>query len=310
MVRGENLGFSLTLLGWPFLASLISVGAVAIGLVSLPYHDIMVETEYWWECLVLQCNVWMVTSALLYATNTPAMMNLEHLYTWWKSFGITYVAGYIFGYVFSWSVTTMIWVYVFGLRYPIPLGGIVNQILGLFFMILSLWFQMPKAWRMVASFKKRAKWVILFHLIGVAISALYWVLWVIMAYVPADYQPVMAVVIPLFREGLVEILQMTGVFSVQKCFKLVLTLHLVPLKLLVVLEKRMPLLSSRWSTMKARVRVLYFQKYTNHPSILSFNLQVGHFISQFHVLFLSVALGSLATQPTTYLLLGTRSLYH
>ena len=32
--------------------------------------------------------------------------------------------------------------------------------------------------------------------------------------------------------------------------------------------------------------------------------QVGHFISQFHVLFLSVALGSLATQPTTYLLLG------
>ena len=33
-------------------------------------------------------------------------------------------------------------------------------------------------------------------------------------------------------------------------------------------------------------------------------MQVGHFISQFHVLFLSVALGSLATQPTTYLLLG------
>ena len=33
-------------------------------------------------------------------------------------------------------------------------------------------------------------------------------------------------------------------------------------------------------------------------------LKVGHFISQFHVLFLSVALGSLATMPTTYLLLG------
>ena len=43
-------------------------------------------------------------------------------------------------------------------------------------------------------------------------AALYWVLWVIMAYVPEDYQPIMAVVIPLFREGLVEILQMTGVF--------------------------------------------------------------------------------------------------
>ena len=105
----------------------------------------------------------------------------------------------------------MFWVYVMGLRYPIPLGGIVNQFLGLFFMILSLWYQMPEAWRMVASFKRRAKWVIVFHLTGVAISALYWVLWVIMAYVPEDYQPIMAVVIPLFREGLVAILKMIGI---------------------------------------------------------------------------------------------------
>ena len=97
-----------------------------------------------------------------------------------------------------------------GLRYPIPLGGIFNQILGLFCMILSIWFQMPKAWRMVASFKKRVKWMIVFHLTGVAISALYWVLWVVMAYVPADYQPIMAVVIPLFREALVETLKSIG----------------------------------------------------------------------------------------------------
>ena len=210
LVSGENLGLPLTLLGWPILATVVSVGAVAIGLVSLPYHDIMVETEYWWECLVLQCNIWMVMSAMLYATNTPAIMNQDRLYVWWKSFGITYVAGYIFGYCLSWSVTTMFWVYVMGLRYPIPLGGILNQVLGLFLMILSLWYQMPKAWRMVTSFKRRAKWVIVFHLTGVAISALYWVLWVIMAYVPEDYQPIMAVVIPLFREGLVAILKMIG----------------------------------------------------------------------------------------------------
>ena len=45
-------------------------GAVVVGLVTLPYHDIMVETEYWWECLAVQCNIWMVTSAMLYATNS------------------------------------------------------------------------------------------------------------------------------------------------------------------------------------------------------------------------------------------------
>ena len=52
--------------------------------------------------------------------------------------------------------------------------------------------------------------MIVFHLTGVAISALYWVLWVVMAYVPADYQPIMAVVIPLFREALAEILKEIG----------------------------------------------------------------------------------------------------
>ena len=210
MLNGESLGLSFKLLGCPLLAVLCSVGAVVIGLVSLPYHDVMVETEYWWECLAVQCNIWMVTCAMLYATNTPAIINQDRMYVWWKSFLITYVAGYVCGYVFSWSVSTMFWVYVMGLRYPIPMGGIVNQFLGLFFMIFSIWFQIPKTWRMVESFKKRAKWVIVFHLTGVAISALYWVLWVIMAYVPDDYQPIMAVVIPLFREGLVTILKMIG----------------------------------------------------------------------------------------------------
>ena len=210
LVTGNSLDLPLTLLGWPLLATLVSVGAVTIGLVALPYHDIMVEPEYWWECLVLQCNVWAVMSAMLYATNTPAIMNQDRLYIWWKSFGITYLAGYVFGYIGSWIATTMFWVYVVGFRYPIPLGGIVNQIPGLILMILSLWFQMPKAWRKVARFKNRAKWAIVFHLAGVAISALYWVLWVIMANVPLDYQPIMAVVIPLFREGLLEILKMIG----------------------------------------------------------------------------------------------------
>ena len=37
--------------------------------------------------------------------------------------------------------------------------------------------------------------------------------------------------------------------------------------------------------------------------------KVGHFISQYHVLFLLVALGSLVTQPTTYLLLGESAFF-
>ena len=129
---------------------------------SFPYHDIMVETEYWWECLVFQCNIGYAMFALFFATNTPAIMNQDRLFVWWKSWGLTYVAGYVFGFAITWCVFTMIWIHVMGLRYPIPFGGTICQLVGLALMVVSLWFQMPKAWRMVESFKKRAKWVIVF----------------------------------------------------------------------------------------------------------------------------------------------------
>ena len=177
---------------------------------SFPYHDIMVETEYWWECLVFQCNIGYAMFALFFATNTPAIMNQDRLFVWWKSWGLTYVAGYVFGFAITWCVFTMIWIHVMGLRYPIPFGGTICQLVGLALMVVSLWFQMPKAWRMVVSFKSRAKWVIVFHLTVVSIALFYKVLWIIMANLPEDYQPVMAVLIPLIREGLGEILKMIG----------------------------------------------------------------------------------------------------
>ena len=210
MVRGESPGYSLTLLGWPLLSTAISVGAVTIGLASLHYHDIMVETEYWWECLIFQCSVGFFLCAMVFTAHTPAIMNQDRLYVWWKSLGIAYLSGYVVGFIISWCVTAYFWVYVLGLRYPIPMMATINQIVGLTLMGIALWSQMPKAWLTVASFKTRAKWMIVFHLTVVVISPFYKVLWIIMANLPEYYQPIMAVVLPLIREGLGEILKMIG----------------------------------------------------------------------------------------------------
>ena len=78
--------------------------------------------------------------------------------------------------------------------------------------------------------------------------ALYWVLWVIMAYVPEDYQPIMAVVIPLFREGLVAILKMIGSILMCKSFSAASWFqpsNLVSFQVAAALEKWSPRLSSR-----------------------------------------------------------------
>ena len=210
MVRGDDLKIPWWWLWWPILATVASVGAVSIGLVAYKFHDVIAEPEYWWECLLIQCAIWMAMCALMYAASTPAIINMDNIYTWYKACFITFVAGYVFGYIPFWCATTMLWVYGFNLRYPIPMGGILNQFYGLIVMIISLWFQMPKAWRQDVAFNKRVKWTMIFHIYGVAISAFYWVLWILMAYIPADFQPIMAVVIPVCREGLVAILKFIG----------------------------------------------------------------------------------------------------
>jgi hypothetical protein len=208
--KGIHPGLSLALLRWPLGATLLAVGAVTIGLVTYHYHDIMVQPEYWWECLVLQCAIWMSMCAFLFATTTRSVLNMDSVYTLWKSWLITYIAGYVFGYTLSWASLSALWVYGLNLRYPIPIGGIWNQFLGLTFMIISIWFQLPAAWRKIPSFRLRAKWVIIFHLYGVFISAFYWILWIAMAYTPPDYQPILAVVIPACREALFEVMKIIG----------------------------------------------------------------------------------------------------
>ena len=37
--------------------------------------------SYWWECLMLQCNViWMTMTALLFMTTTSIVLNIENIF--------------------------------------------------------------------------------------------------------------------------------------------------------------------------------------------------------------------------------------
>ena len=88
------------------------------------------EPQYWWECLVLQCDVvWINMAAMFFVITTAAFMNLNNVFTY-KNWLITWIAGAAI-YSVSWVVTTFLWTNVAGLRYPIPLGGIINAVFGL-----------------------------------------------------------------------------------------------------------------------------------------------------------------------------------
>ena len=112
-----------------------------------------------------------------------------------------------------WSTLTLGWVYGLGLRSPVPHIGILAQFLGLGSQMVSLWFQLPASWRRVPAFKTRGKFLMAYHGLGVCISAMYFLIWITMLAVPIDYQPIMAVLLPVCREGLAKILTFLGRFG-------------------------------------------------------------------------------------------------
>ena len=114
----------------PLGSALLGILVVVVGLVVWPQHDVVKYPEYWWECLVLQCDViWVNMSAAFFVFSANALMNFDNVFTF-RHYLATWFWGCVF-YSISWCVTYVIWVYVFQLRYPLPMTGIVNAVLGL-----------------------------------------------------------------------------------------------------------------------------------------------------------------------------------
>ena len=71
---------------------------------------------YWWERLVLQCNViWINMGAMFFVANTSHFMNMEKALDW-RNWLVTWWLGAAL-YSISWVVTYLLWVYGAKMRY-------------------------------------------------------------------------------------------------------------------------------------------------------------------------------------------------
>ena len=266
--RGADLDLSWRLLFRPLGAMLIAVCWVSVGLSAIPYHDVMVEVQYWWENTVLQHGlVFFHMSAIFLLTVTSSFLNIDCGFTW-KNWIFTWIFGFITAIIFN-VLAQVAWVYILRLRYPAPFIGLINLFFGLGSQVFVLWFQLPLEWRANACFRSRAKWVVGLHLYSLAVSSFYILAWIVFTLLPLDLQPILAVMLPISREGIGYLLNIIG----------------------DLLESK--LLSFHNSGKKSAGKDV--------PSV---ELLGQHMVSQFHVLFVAVCVGSVATSTTTYLLLG------
>ena len=209
LVLNTNVKESSKYLLRPIGGACLGIIVVVIGLVVWPQHDVVVEPKYWWECLVLQCDViWVNMSASFFIFSANALMNMDGVFKF-KHYLATWFWGCFF-YSISWCVTYAIWVYVFGLRYPIPMTGIVNAVLGLSSQVLAVWLQFPRDWSKYTEFRKRRRYLVLTYLVCITLSICYLALWFGFVKMPVDYQWIMALFLPVFREIVGHLLSFLG----------------------------------------------------------------------------------------------------
>ena len=143
-----------------FLGILLSIASTAL-ITCWPQHYPLRNPSYWYETAILISVSWnFVAAAFLTGVSHFCVVCLGKSSL--KPFSVVYVVGSIA--IFSYfSLSWYLWVHVAEFEYPIPYQGMLCGIVGWHLMLVVLWFQYPKQWRLNKRVKLRV-------LLGIAIG--------------------------------------------------------------------------------------------------------------------------------------------
>ena len=99
-----------------------------------------------------------------------------------------------------WILLYIIWVILLQLPYPMPFIGSAGGLFGITFVILAIWYKLPRAWRRDEGFRKKGKYLILSQFSLFFITIEYWVLASIFYVTPLHMQWAIAVLLIFARE--------------------------------------------------------------------------------------------------------------
>ena len=197
IILAEHLEFS-----WiEFLSRAFGILIVGIliptPLTLIPLHDLVKFPEYWYEILCTGSYLMTLMGALL-AIQFGSFMNIEYFLnpTSMKSMCFSQCA-YTLSFL---AITYLIWTHSYGYQYPIPFlafpGLWLSKILG----YIAIWFLFPRRVRQNKNLLKRMGWAILQSVLVNVYGTINTVIIGILRKSSDEYQPLLAIVLPVWRE--------------------------------------------------------------------------------------------------------------
>ena len=135
-------------------------------------------------------------------------MNLSGIFTY-QTWLLTWFTGATMMSI-TWVVNRYVWSYGLELRYPIPYNNAITHWISGVIMFITILLQIPSNWFMITSFRKRLAF---FGLLIIALGVLfmsYDITTLFFSECPKNYQPIIALLLPLFKKRFSPIISKLG----------------------------------------------------------------------------------------------------
>ena len=199
ILRDESpkYGFEFQTLIHGLLFILASAGSTIVY-TFIPVHNIILFPEYWFE-LPLQIMFTLLPLWSMYIIfRCSYYMNIHFIKTYSRFLLMWFVVGLTTSMVFVMSY--VVWVYILVYQYPVPLIGYLVFIDMIISALVVIWYLFPKGWRKNKIFRKRLKIFTIATIYEQFCTIEYGIVTTVLIEIPADYQWIPALFLPLIRE--------------------------------------------------------------------------------------------------------------
>ena len=181
------------------MAALAICLAFTIPITLIPQHNAIESPEYWYELMmpttVCVLLYWSVLAVMRFMVFFKDIQSLATFKTW-----ISIFLAFTIPYNLAYSVFYVIWTYGLGFNHPLPFVGYLSLFPMFPAVFTTIWHRFPLEFRVNPVTRKRLISYLLYMSVFYFACMERNILNIIMVILPTDFQPIMAIVLPLTKE--------------------------------------------------------------------------------------------------------------